>query len=108
MAVSYMQMIYIDGNDARHTNVRAAFKTNAETWAQFQKCRIFEVPESRATFLLDYHNAKGDLADTIRLDDTGYATIANEPVLSAAAYRKIDRDYWTKARAEYQSNKKAA
>lgn len=99
--MSYMEMIYIDGNDARHTNVRAAFKTNADTWAAFKSCRRIEVPQERAEFLLDYHNAKGDLADTIFLDAAGFAAISNEPVLSAEEYRKIDRDYWAKARAEY-------
>lgn len=97
MAMSYMEMIYIDGSDARHTGVGAAFATNAETWAQFKECQKLEVPRDNATFLLDYYNAKGDLAGTIFLDDATYAHIANEPVLSAAAYRKIDRDYWAAA-----------
>lgn len=106
MAMSYMTMIYIDdSDDARQTNVGAAVKTNAETWAQFQKCREFEVPEDRCRFLLDYYNAKGDLADTIRLDAAGFSRITNEPVLTDAQYRQIDADYWAKARTEYDDAK---
>lgn len=105
MAVSYMEMIYIDGNDARHTNVRAAMETNALTWAAFKSYRPIEVGEGEAQFLCDYYNANGDLANTIRLDAKGYASIANEPVLTAAAYRKIDREYWAKARKEYDAKK---
>lgn len=102
MAMSYMQMIYIDDSDnARHTGVGAAFKTNAECWAQFQMCREFEVPKGRCKFLLDYYNAKGDLADTILLDAAGFAHIANETVKTDAEYRQIDADYWVKARTEY-------
>ena len=36
------------------------------TWAAFNRHRAAEVPKGSARFLLDYYNAKGDLADTIR------------------------------------------
>lgn len=88
--------------------MRAAFKTNAETWDQFKKCRALAVSKDSATFLLDYYNSKGDLADAIFLDSEGFARISNEPVRSAAEYRKIDRFYWRKAQSEYRSRQQAA
>lgn len=101
---SYMEMIYIDSNDnARHTNVGAAMDSNAATWAAFQSYRRFEVGEDRAQFLLDYHNAKGYLGGTIRLDAGGFTAISGERLKSDAAYRKIDDDYWAEARAARQA-----
>lgn len=107
--VSYMMMIYIDNDDnARQTGVGAAMKTNALTWAAFKSYRWLEVPKDRAKFLLDYHNAKGDLADTILLDAAGFEAISNEKVKTDAAYRKIDAAYWAKARKEYDAAKRKA
>lgn len=104
MTKSYMQMFYLtrDGHDCLQTGVGAMMETNALTWAAFKSYRTLEVSKSSARFMLDYYNAKGDLADTILLDAQGYSTIANELVLSEAAYRKIDRDYWEKAKADSQ------
>lgn len=98
MSVSYMEMIYIDDSDnARQTGVRAAFKTNAETWAQFQKCRVFAVSKGNARFLLDYYNSRGDLGETILLDAFGFEYISNEKAKSDAKYRKTDSEYWAAA-----------
>lgn len=101
MAVSYMEMIYIDDSDnARQTNVRAAMKTNALTWAAFKSYRRLDVGKKRAKFLLDYYNADGDLGETICLNADGFAAISMEPVLSNAAYVQIDKKYWRDAVAE--------
>lgn len=100
MGQSYMQMIYIDSEDqARHTNVAAAMETNALTWAAFQSYRHLEVSKERAQFLLDYYNAKEELAGTILLDADGFARISGEPVKTDAEYRAIDAQYWDDARA---------
>lgn len=99
MAMSYMQMIYIDTDDqARQTGVGAAMHSNAATWAAFQSYRKFEVSKDRARFLLDYHNGKGDLGDTILLDEGGFVAISGEKVKTDAEYRKIDEDYWAEVR----------
>jgi hypothetical protein len=104
--MSHMQMIYIDSDgDARQTNVGAAAKTNAQTWATFNSHRRLAVPYDRARFLLDYYNAKGDLSDTIPLDATGFEAITNETAKTDAEYRKIDADYWVAARKEYEAHK---
>lgn len=104
MTQSYMQMIYIDSdNDGRQTGVGAAMDTNALTWAAFNSYRHLEVSQDRARFVLDYYNAKGDLADTILLDAVGFEAISNETVKTDAEYRKIDADYWTAARNEYKN-----
>lgn len=107
--MSYMQMIYIDSDDnARQTGLGAAMGTNALTWAAFNSYRHLEVPESRARFLLDYYNAKGDLGDTILLDAAGFETISNEKIKTDAEYRTIDTDYWAAAREEYDAARKIA
>lgn len=101
MTNSYMQMIYIDSDDqARHTNVAAAMETNALTWAAFRSYRHLEVSKERAQFVLDYYNAKEELAATILLDADGFARISGESVKTDAEYRQIDSDYWAAAIAE--------
>src|SRR6185312_15664332 len=109
MATSYMEMIFVskDGKSAYQTGVRAALKTNAETWVHFKKCRHFEVTERRGNFLLDYDNAKGDLAGTIRLSAEGFEIISNEKAKTEAEYREIDRQHWAKAREEFAAAKAA-
>jgi len=102
--MSYMTMIYIDDDgDARQTGVGAAMETNAETWAAFNRHRAAEVPKGHARFLLDYYNAKGDLADTIRLDATAFETITGEKVKTDAEYRRIDEKYWRDARKAHNA-----
>jgi hypothetical protein len=91
-----MEMIFIDSDDqARHTNVGAAMGSNAATWAAFRSYRFFDVGKDRAQFLLDYHNAKGDLAGTIFLDAAGFIAISGEKPKTDADYRQIDADYWS-------------
>lgn len=97
---AFMEMIYIDSDEnARHTNVRAAMSTDAQTLAAFKQCRRLEVPAASAQFLLDYHDAEGDLVDTIFLDGAGFTAISGERVLTDAEYRAIDDEYWRAARA---------
>lgn len=113
--MSRMEMIYVASDGyALKAGVGAAMETNAMTWAAFNSYRHLEAPKDRALilkgrplFLLDYYNAKGDLADTIRLDATGFEAISGEKIKAEAEYRKIDADYWAKARAEYDARKKA-
>lgn len=102
MANSYMQMIFIDSDDqALHTNVGAAQETDAQTWATFRSYRRLGVSFKEAAFLLDYYNRKGDLADTIALSKESFRAITGERVRTEAEYRKIDDEYWDKARSEY-------
>ena len=97
---SFMEMIFIDPADdnARMTDMAMALESDAATWRAFQSYRRFDVGADRATFLLDYHNRKGDIADTIRLDDGGFTAITGQEPKAAAVYRKIDRDYWNAVR----------
>lgn len=100
LATSYMEMIFIDSEDlARHTNVGAALDTSAATWAAFNSYRRYAVPIERASFLLDYHKANHDLADTIPLDVAGFEAITGEKAKTDAAYLAIDEEYWGHARA---------
>lgn len=100
---SYMEMIYIDDEDnARHTDIGASRDSNAATWAEFNSYRHLDVGKERAKFLLDYHNAKGDLADTICLDESGFTAITGKSPKRDSEYVRIDEDYWAAARTEAQ------
>ena len=93
-------MIYIDTDDqARHTNVGASLESNKATWAAFRSYRHLDVGKDRARFLLDYHNAAGDLAGTICLDAAAFTAITGEIPKGDASYRRIDEHYWEKARS---------
>lgn len=97
---SYMEIIYIDSEDlARHTDMRKACATNAITLSTFRAYRRFEVDIKSARFLLDYHNARGDLSDTIPIDATGFRAITGNEPKSETAYRKMDADFWEEVRA---------
>ncbi len=96
---SFMEMIYIDSEDnARHTNIGRSAESNAATWAEFNSYRHLDVGPEKARFLLDYHNSKGDLADTIRLDVSGFITITGERPKSDDVYCAIDAEYWAAVR----------
>jgi hypothetical protein len=98
---SYMQMIYIDTDgDARHTGVGAAMQTDAATWAAFNALRPLSCQFDDAAFLLDYHDANGDLVDTLAIKREDFAAITGEQVMSDAYYRQKDGDYWAEARAQ--------
>ncbi len=93
--MSYMEMIFLDSDDAaRKTGVGCECETAAETWAKFRAARSLAVPISEAAFLLDYHNRKGDLADTIALSRDGFELITGERALSEDEYREFDRKFW--------------
>ena len=103
---SYIEIIYIDdADDARKTDMEHVGATDAETWAEFNSLRKFGVGIKSAKFLLDYHNRKGDLADTIAIDVGGFVAITGQQPKSDAAYITIDVAYWDHARA---SSAKAA
>jgi hypothetical protein len=105
--MSYMETFYVgrDNDYLLKTGVGAAMDSNAETWRKFRSYRRLEVSQQKATFLLDYYNAKGDLADTIFLDNTGFKAITGEPVRSKRDYERIDRKYWDDARAAKAKSK---
>jgi hypothetical protein len=99
MARSFIELIYIDSKDlaARHTNMQWQGATDAQTWAKFRSLRRFSTDIKRAKFLVDYHNRKGDLGDTIAIDADAFREITGQAPKSDAAYRKIDRQYWNDA-----------
>ncbi len=77
-------------------------ETNAKTWAAFNRHRKAEVPKGSTRFLLDYHNARGDLTDTVRLDAAAFEAITGEKIKTDAEYHRIDEKYWRDARAAYE------
>jgi len=96
-----MELIYIDSDDdARQTDMRAANGSDAETWATFRSYRRYAVDIKTALFLLDYHKANNDLADTIPIDATGFKIITGQEPKSDAEYRKIDSDFWDAVRKD--------
>lgn len=95
MAKSFMELIYIDSDDqACQTNLAYSADSNAATWAEFQRYRRYAVDIKVAKFLLDYHNGKGDLADTIAIDFEGFTAITGRHPKTEAEYRKIDNEFW--------------
>ena len=103
---SFIEIIYLDdADDARKTDMEHVGETDAKTWAEFNSLRKFGVDIKSAKFLLDYHNRKGDLADTIAIDVGGFVAITGQQPKSDAAYIAIDVAYWDHARA---SSAKAA
>lgn len=98
---SFMELIYIDIEDqARQTGLRRALDSNAATWAEFRSYRKHSVDIKQARFLLDYHNAKGDLCDTIAIDRDGFKAITGQSPLDDRAYCRIDEDFWNEVRSE--------
>lgn len=95
MAVSYMEFIYIDSDgNARHTNQRAAFDTNAETLAVFNSYRPYKSAKGDYPFILDYHNSKGDLGETLPMGAEIYEKITGEPMQAESVYIERDKQYW--------------
>lgn len=108
MGKSYMEMIYIDGQDqARKTGVGAMMETDEATWQDFRSRKGLAVPIKDARFLLDYYNRRGDLAATIPLSEEGFRAITGEPAKNEADYLETDRAYWSDLRAELASARAA-
>lgn len=102
-----MQMIYIDSDgNARHTGVGVAMDTSAKTWAAFNALRRFGVDFGHAHFLCDYHNAKGDLVDTIAIRKSDFVRITRETVKSESYYRRYDQQYWKDAKTTHKQEAK--
>ncbi len=98
---SFMDLIYIDSEDqARHTGLRRALGSDAATWAEFRQLRRYAVDIKTACFLLDYHNRKGDLCDTIPIDRAGFKAITGQHPGSEAHYRRIDTQFWNEVAKE--------
>jgi hypothetical protein len=100
MAQSFMEMIYIDKEDnARQTGLRRSAETNAATLAEFRRWRLFGVDIKQARFLLDYHNAKGDLSDTIALDEAGFRSVTGLEPGDDEHYQAVDIRFWEDVRS---------
>ena len=98
---SYLEFIYIDSDgDACQTNLRTAARTNSATLTAFRSYKRWAVDIKAARFLLDYHNAKGDLSDTIPIDGDGFRAITGFEPKTDAEYRQIDIDFWNSVRSE--------
>ena len=105
--MSYMEMIYLDDNDACKTGVCAEFETPQRTWEAFKSAKQIAVPPEMATFAIDYHNQKGNLNHTIYIDDAGFQRITGKPPESADFYRAHDAAYWACARASLSAQRAA-
>lgn len=91
----YVQILDIRGGDCRKTGDGAAGKTWRETQALFNYARQFSVPDKRASFLVDLHDPKGDLVDTVMVDARGYKALTNKPrVPTRAETRRYDTEHW--------------
>lgn len=95
---SSMEMIYIDyaNNAFLKTGIGAMMEDNAATWASFNAVRKYAVPTDKAEYMIDYHNRKGDLADTIPISKSAFESITGEKAKSAKQWRKVDAELWKK------------
>lgn len=105
--MSYMEMIYLDGNDACKTGVGAEFETPQRTWEAFKSAKQIQVPPGQATFAIDYYNRKGDLTNTAHIDDAGFQRITGKPPESAEFYRAHDAAHWACVRASLSAQRAA-
>ena len=105
--MSYMKMIYLDGNDACKTGVGAELETPQRTWEAFKSAKQIAVPPAQATFAIDYYNSKGDLNHTVHIDDAGFQSITGKPPQSAEFYRAHDAMHWACVRASLSAQRAA-
>lgn len=101
---SFIEVIYIDNEDlARKTGLGLSLATSAEAWAKFRNLRLYGVDIKHPRFLIDYHKANGDLADTIAVDADGFTAITGQQPKTDAEYCKIDADYWDEISRDRQA-----
>lgn len=107
--MSYVEVIYIDREDnaCRKTGLCYEWETPLATWAAFRAAKPHQIDGDDCTFLLDYYNRKGDLADTICINDAAFREITGERVKSNQHYRDFDRDFWRKELADMRNAQKA-
>lgn len=98
----YIEIIDCRGRGSK-TGKGAAWPTEAEARQAFEKARFLEVPGERAEFLIDLHNANGDLLGTICTNAIGFQVVTGDPPKSVEAYDAYDVAYWQQARMERAS-----
>jgi len=89
----------IRGGECFKTGHGAVGVNYAETKRLFEQAKRCEVPQARATFLVDMHDSKGDLVDSVLIDSRGFRKLTGEAVPTRAETRRYDREYWARARA---------
>jgi len=95
----YIEIIDCRGRGSK-TGMGAAWPTEAEARRAFDGARFLEVSSKGAEFLIDLHNANGDLLDTICTNAIGFEVLIGDPPKSVEEYDAHDADYWQRARAE--------
>lgn len=98
----YEEMIDLRTGSARKTGLGAAYTTGAAALEHFNACRRLDVPAESGGFLLDLHDDRGDLVDTITLDVAGFAAIRGEDPAPPEVYVAHDQKVWRQARV-YQA-----
>lgn len=89
----------IRGGECFKTGHGAVGVDYAATKRLFEQAKRCGVPETRATLLVDLHDPKGDLVDSVLIDGRGFRKLTGEAVPTRAETRRYDREYWSRARA---------
>lgn len=103
---SYIEIIYVDDEgNARKTDMAYASPAqknpNKETRARFNEMRVLQViGDEQPRFLIDYHNAKGDLGETIGITAEDFEIVAGEKPKTNAEYIEIDENYWRRTKEQ--------
>ena len=91
-------------NEGSRTGKGATFTSGKKARDSFAGFRLLEVPSDRAEFLLDLHDATGDLVDTIRLDSAGFKVVTGEAPATPAEYDRLDQGYWKQAKEQHNAD----
>lgn len=95
----YVEIFDIRGGNLFKTGQGAAGATFAETLHLFEQARRQAVPDDKATFLVDLHDEKGDLLDTVMINGRGFKTLTGERIPTRSETRRYDREFWQSARS---------
>lgn len=94
-----VEVLDIRGGDYRKTGEGAKGATYGETLALFRQAKRLEVPDKRASFIVDLHDPDGNLVDTAMIDARGFCLLTGrQRVPTRKETRAYDREYWQAAR----------
>lgn len=93
----YCEILDIRDDCGHKTGKGASFLTEPEARVGFDKARALAVPADRADFLVDCHDDKGDIVDTIFIDAAGFEVLVGEAPTSSEVYAAYDAAYWRRA-----------
>lgn len=87
------EIIDLATGDARKTGKGAVFVGEAECDFRIRNLRENDAGKD-ARFLVDIHDERGDILETLGLDEAGFEALTGEAPLSPEKYAEYDNAYW--------------